>query len=740
MNASTGFLIKGGKQSILKEISQRMTGENYLPATLFQMIAALQKMTIAKPFVFIVFMMLVGTPDVVFGQVESIDEAIEKYAEAQELQRDYSELADELSEHQRRPVNLNTTKPAELNEIPMLSTRQLSALINYRNTYGEIFTLYELQSIPGFDSAFIMKIEPYVTILPASSAPRFTIGNLIKLGRHDLLMRIGQDLPASAGYKTVDSVRMANPDSYYPGNPQKYYFRYRYTWFDKIQVAVAGEKDPGEQFFRGNQSSGFDYYAAALQLTNIGILKNLTIGNFKVNFGQGLTIGTGMALGAVPGFSGGQSRASGIRSNLSMDETGSLKGLAATLKISHFEISAFLSRAMRTGTIRMTDTLTNKVAEISSLTGTGLHRTATEVSKKNTVTELLAGGHAGFTASPSQGWGFRIGVTGTWVSYSAVIKPIPHVYNQFNFTGNSNYNLGFDFQLRVHRLYLSGEIARSANGAWAGITGFIFTPDPNVSISATYRNYSSGYQNLFSNAFGQNSMNSNEEGLFVSLNAGITPKITLSGYVDLCRFPWVKFRVDAPTRCIEWGLFTTLQLSRNSAIQIRYNRKATRENNADMPDVLTHKLVDQCVSSFRVTFDLNPVEVVNLKSRIELKHARLSGKEIGLGYLIYQDIQVNTRIWVRAITMRVGIFDIPGYETRIYAYEPEVLYGYSVPCFEGSGIRSCLVLKMLPLRKVTLWLRGAVVWYAGRMTVGNGNDLTNGNMRAEIAGQIQIRL
>ncbi|MBL0144814.1 MAG: hypothetical protein IPP48_02690 [Chitinophagaceae bacterium] len=52
---------------------------------------------------------------------------------------------------------------------------------------------------------------------------------------------------------------------------------------------MLGEKDAGEQFFKGNQKQGFDFYSTHLFARNIGIVKALALGDFTVNMGQGLT-------------------------------------------------------------------------------------------------------------------------------------------------------------------------------------------------------------------------------------------------------------------------------------------------------------------------------------------------------------------------------------------------------------------------------------------------------------------
>ena len=678
---------------------------------------------------------------IVFSGLDAyLNDQIEKSAEVLEMDHDYSNLVEDLIDIAAKPVNLNAAREDELNAIPFLTPAQRKELLNYLTTFGEVFSVYELQSIPGFDSTLIRNIRPYISIAHPSHVPAPTPKNLIRFGHFDLLLRYEQAFPKSLGYLADDSVRAGNPDDYYPGSPQRYYFRYNYSWFDKIRIGIAGEKDPGEQFFRGPQSNGMEFYAAYLCLSNLGILKNLTIGNLKVSYGQGLTLGSGLSLGSVPGFSSNLSVANGIRPGLGMNEGSYLRGLAATLKIKRLEISGFASYHPRDATVSLIDSISSMAEAISSFTTTGFHRTRLELAKRNALTELVCGGNINFSMAPNQQLGFKFGLTGLYYQYSAAVIPKIYPYNQFGFHGNRNLNTGLDFQIRYRGMYLFGEISRSLNRGMAWLSGVICTPDPRVCITAIYRNYQSDFQNLFSNAFGQNSLNANERGIYVAINAAVHSKVNLSGYLDLFTFPWLKYRVDAPTRGQEFGMMLGWQASADVMINLRYYQKNTRGNETAEPNQIIHKLCDNLTRSYRLSMEWLAGNGLLLKTRIEAKEAGEPTAKRPFGYLAYQEVQIKSAKWLKTTTLRFALFDTPDYASRIYVYEPEVLYGYSVPAFQGKGIRSCLVLKFGIGRKTDLWLRGGITYYTDRNEVGSGLDLTKGNIRAELTGQLLIRL
>jgi hypothetical protein len=91
-------------------------------------------------------------------------------------------------------------------------------------------------------------------------------------------------------------------------------------------------------------------------------------------------------------------------------------------------------------------------------------------------------------------------------------------------------------------------------------------------------------------------------------------------------------------------------------------------------------------------------------------------------------------------TLHYLLFDIPSYDTRIYVYEPDVLYGYSVPSFEGKGFRCSLMIRFPVGRKVDLWLKGGCTYYTDRQVIGSGPDQISGNARYDLTGQFMIRI
>lgn len=68
-----------------------------------------------------------------------------------------------------------------------------------------------------------------------------------------------------------------------------------------------------------------------------------------------------------------------------------------------------------------------------------------------------------------------------------------------------------------------------------------------------------------------------------------------------------------------------------------------------------------------------------------------------------------------------SLFDTPNYSTRIYVYEPYVLYSFSVPAFYGEGQRIVGVLKCKINRQLSLNFKIAQTLYYDNTPIRSGS-------------------
>jgi hypothetical protein len=83
---------------------------------------------------------------------------------------------------------------------------------------------------------------------------------------------------------------------------------------------------------------------------------------------------------------------------------------------------------------------------------------------------------------------------------------------------------------------------------------------------------------------------------------------------------------------------------------------------------------------------------------------------------------------------RLAYFHTDGYNSRLYAYENDVLYAFSIPALYGNGIRSYFNFQQHLGANFTLWLKLATMH---QFAHGDGEQRVDSSTKSEI--KIQLR-
>ncbi len=90
------------------------------------------------------------------------------------------------------------------------------------------------------------------------------------------------------------------------------------------------------------------------------------------------------------------------------------------------------------------------------------------------------------------------------------------------------------------------------------------------------------------------------------------------------------------------------------------------------------------------------------------------------------------------LSARLAIFDIDDYNSRIYAYEDNLPYTFSVPLYQNSGTRFYFMVKYQVNKKVKLFARYSKTQYQNINTIGSGLEQINGNSLSDLNLQLQV--
>ncbi len=662
---------------------------------------------------------------------------------------DYTNLLDGLNYYAEHPINLNNTNKEELHQLLLLNDIQINNLLTHIEKNGKLITIYELQSIEGFDLQTIQKIIFYIRVSDNFNTPNFNTKEMFRTGQNIIILRYGQVLEKQKGFTPIDSAALyKSPNSRYIGSPQKLYARYRFTYGTNVSWGITAEKDQGELFFKnkqnfkydwydrslkGNQKTGFDFYSAHFYLHNIKFIRSLALGDYQVNFGQGLTAWSSYAFGKSSDIINVKKTATGIRPYTSVDENKFMRGAATTIGFKKMQASVFFSRKHVDANI--TDTLSDgEVAAVSSLQTTGYHTTPGEIADRHSILQTIYGGNISYKSRK-----FNMGITALNYQLDKEYNRTLSHYNQFEFSAKQNFNIGLDYNFILHNFNFFGEEARSKNGGMAYLNGVLINLDPRLSFTVLHRFYERNYQNMISNGFAEETSAANEKGLYIGLVAKPTNTITLTAYYDRFEFPWLKYQVNAPSHGNDYTAQFNYTPSKKTDFYFKI-RQRNKETNIANPDVMINYVVPVKQTNYRFNISYSVLPSVKFKNRVELIDYKLDNNKTQKGYLIYQDIAYNKLGKPLTITLRYALFQTDSYDTRIYAYESDTPGFYSIPSYYDRGSRFYILLNYNLTRKIEIWLRYSQTFYDNKNIISQGS-LTeiDGNTKTEIRAQIKFK-
>lgn len=668
---------------------------------------------------FLIGLLLVCFP--VAGGAQEIppvtEQQLENLADMEQAETEDDTYLQQLVQFSRNPLNLNTAEKDELRELRVLTDLQIENFLSYRRLLGMLLHLYELQAVPGWDMVTIRKVLPYVTV----SSPLLVKEDMqkrLKGGEHVLLLRASQVIERSAGF--APSV----PGTKYLGSPQRLFFRYRYQYKNLLQFGLLGDKDAGEQFFSGAQKSGFDFYSFHLFARKVGSIQALALGDFTVNMGQGLIQWQSLAFKKSADIMGVKRQSPVLRPYNAAGEYNFHRGAGITIRKGKLEATGFLSFRKLSSNL-VTDSNTTG-SFFSSFQLSGYHRTQSEIDDRNKLQQLAAGGAARYTG---QRWHF--GINGMYYKFSMPLQKRDEPYNLFAISGDSWYNVSMEYSYTRRNFHVFGEAAIDKNLHKAVLNGLLISADPKVDISLVHRVIAKDYQAINGNAFTENLLPSNENGLYAGITIRPVTAWRVDAYADIYRFPWLKFRVDAPGSGRDFFIQLTYTPNRQTEIYTRFRNESKQGNDADNV-MATHAVVFLPKQNWRTQISYKVNSAVTLRNRAELVWYDNKSEKRETGFLTYLDCIYRPLMKPLSGIVRLQYFETDGYNARLYAYENDVLYSYSIPVFFDKGYRYYFLLNYDITRKISLWIRWAQTIYPGKEMIGSGTDEIAGNKKTEI--------
>ncbi len=663
--------------------------------------------------------------------IEAIENVIEEISENYENELDYSSLVEDLTYYAENPINLNSCNYDELSKLQFLTDFQIKSLLDYVKKSGPIVSLAEIQYIYGFDNQLVSYLKRFITLESVPQKKDFKLKNALTYGKNELFLLTTRTLQQKTGYETIsDSILKYQPDkSRYLGSPFKIRAKYSYHYLEKLRFGFQAEKDAGEDLFGGNNKNGFDFYSGYLQVNDVGPLKNLTIGDYQLQFGQGLTLFSGLAFGKSAFSSDVIKRTTGIRKYSSSDENQFFRGVAGTFKMENFEITGFISKKGIDANI--TDTLNNGDYEFSSYQTTGYHRTPLEIQDFHSVKEITSGLNVQYINEK-----FRIGATIVNYTFNGNYNPADKPYNLFSFRGSSLINAGLDYRYRMRNVEIFGETSYG-NENWATLNGIMVQTGELASFTLLYRNFSKGFFAYRNNPFSEYTSKNNEQGIYLGTTIYPVKYVKLIAYFDAFKSPWLRYNTNSPTEGRDYLMQILYTPKKNFEVTLRY-KSETKPSNENDESLTVPVTKDYTINKTRISAAYQVFRNVRFKNRLEVSNFvnEVGSKETG--YLISHDVIFTCETFPVSLWLRYSLFHCDSYDSRIYTYENSLPYSYSVPSFYNKGMRGYCMIKYAS-GHFNLWLRYSLTKYNNIETIGSALDKIDGNVKSDVEMMLGVK-
>jgi hypothetical protein len=664
---------------------------------------------------------------------EIIQQRVEFIAEQTESEEfDLTNLFEQLNYYYSNPINLNNTDPDELRSLGLLTDVQISEVFVHIKQFGKFISIYELQSMKYWDLATIQLVLPFVQVDDRFDQMHITFKEAMKNGKFEQYVRYQATTPSKAGYAKVSDSLLNNSNSYYHGNEGRYYARFRYTYRTNISIGITGEKDSGEEFFKGSQKNGFDFYSAHAFYKGGKYIRSVAVGDYLVQVGQGLNVYSGYAFGKTADIFSSKRTANLLRPYTSVDENRFFRGAAVVLGHNNFTWLNFYSQKRIDGS-GVADSLADDLEFITTIDVSGLHRTNSEIAKKNQLSERVYGSYLAYKSNR-----LSVGLAHVQQSYSSPLQKDTVPYNIYSFRGTSIGSTSVDYNFVLRNLNFFGEASySSASNSFAQLYGMMAALDPRISVSVIYRNYDKAYYTFYNNGFSEGSNTQNEKGIFFGTKVKLNSAWTINAYADYFSFPWLKYLVDAPSKGNEFLFQPMYKPNKVLEIYGRFRQQLRQKNSRDTDGTVT-EIEDVTQRNYRLNLSYKVSEGITLKSRIEYITIDRKSNAKEDGWLFSQDLILRPKSSAFDLSLRYALFDTDSYDTRIYTYENNALYVFSSPSYYYQGSRAYALIRYSFLKHCDLWIRYGTFLYADRTSLSSGAEQIKGNRKSDITIQFRV--
>ena len=632
-------------------------------------------------------------------------------------------MLEERTDRLNAPLNLNRATEKQLLESPLLTPFQVHHLLKYREAFGDLYSLYELCTLPGFSPSFVREISGYCTVDPGIAAWPGTP----KDPENMFMCNLGRVFPLPSGYASGPET---DGKAVYASGPLKFNVRLRCRISPKISFGLASDKDPGEPFFRQNRP---EFVSGYLQYRGQSTLRDVVLGTFRLNQGLGLVNGSGF-LHQPSGFRVNKGSMSALRPYASLNEDRFHQGIAVRLNMRRTD--CLLWTSFRHMDLSLSGAPQGYAAAdwLDLLRTGGLHRTPAEISGKS----LAFRHHSGIQLLQQLGnltVGAMAGIETAGLSEkgsdSLQIRTLP--------TQHMVLSAHWHWVHPVIETFGEAAISDAAisdGHAIAMLAGLRVRFSDFLRGLLLLHRYGNGFRGIIPSSYGSTSHIRNESGVSLHLDAEPGRLLRTSFTCGVYFYPAPRYLTDFPSVSFKsrWTLESTERTRFRWKFQTDckiWQRTPSTGRTGPRPLITARRNK----ASLRLRYD--PFPALQWQPRIIVSF--LSGEDRhSAGYAACQQVrvQVTTGLY---FTLRFLVFHVREWENRIYLYEPGLYYDFSFPACYGEGRKINSVISLRAGKKLTVSGSFSLISYTDRDEIGTGNERTEGPHKWDTGIQLRLR-
>ena len=548
---------------------------------------------------------------------------------AAEINTEQLENVDQFLYH---PINLSKASATELKNSGLFKAEQIDAIIAHIEFTGKIIDLYELQIIPVFSTEDLL--------------------NLAKYCIH--LTEINYQIQSTTA---VTRIKFNNQVNLFQGSSFSLYHKLSHKNTSGISWMIATEQDIGEQYHFNSIQFPLDHLCGSIYFTKNNL--NVIAGSFRSFLGQGLLSGQGKGTEFAADWTTLIATNNGFIPYASAMESGYQNGIA--IRKDRKNWSYFLAQSYQ---------------KIDSGSSSGLHRTASEIRRKNQISQAIFNGRIAYHFKSSQ------------LGINTLVEEFNH-----------RKGISLDFLSHYQNMLIGSEIAVFEDKiAFHLACMAILNKQSSIAFGLNY--FTENYQNEFaSNQLLQGNAK-NDIGFSIAFKQAINSKSyyqivsnthLINGAENTIKVPSIENKIQGVLIYInrignEIQLKSSYQIKNNNKIEIAETiRKYEYQQTFSATIVFKKIIAKQLYLLHRFDYKTNSISRSNA-FQCALKYT-LSDLKLTIGY---------------GITFYNCEFD-----TRIYSAEQQLPNNLSSVLLNGNGTRAFFYLQSKIRRHSTLSLKAS---------------------------------